>query len=53
MHESTPPKTTPPQPPPSADEVRARLAEVEAEVERATLAMARLWAQIVDMKKEV
>lgn len=51
------PPATPPAPPrptvPSADEVRARLAEVEAEVERATLALVRLWARIVDLKKEV
>lgn len=53
--ESTPPKTTTPPPPssPSAEDLRARLADVEAEVERAALAMVRLWVQIVDMKKEV
>jgi hypothetical protein len=51
---STPSKTTtPPRPTsPSAEEIRARLAEVEAEVERATLAMVRLWSKIHDMKKE-
>ena len=37
---------------PSADDVRARLAEVEAEVERATLAMVRLWSKLHDMNKE-
>lgn len=62
MHnEWVPPKSTPtpPTPPsllrqaaPSADEVRARLAEVEAEVERATVAMVRLWAWIVDLKSQ-
>lgn len=56
------PKPEPPPPPPVAPsaedlrarlaEVRARLAEVEAEVERATLALVRLWARIVDLKKE-
>ena len=61
MKDWMPPKSTPTPPPwtasprpaaPSADEVRARLAEVEAEVERATLAMVRLWSKIHDMKKE-
>ncbi len=52
----------PPPPPPVAPsaedlrarlaEVRARLAEVEAEVERAALAMVRLWSKIHDMNKE-
>ena len=55
------PKPEPPPPPvaPSAEdlrarlaEVRARLAEVEAEVERATLAMVRLWSKLHDMNKE-
>ena len=52
---STPSKTTtPPRPTsPSAEEIRARLAEVEAEVERATLALVRLWSRIVDLKQEV
>ena len=53
---STPTPPTPPAPPlpaaPSADEVRARISEVDAEVERATLAMVRLWSKIHDMKKE-
>ena len=48
---STPTPPTPP-PPSERDHLRARLAEVEAEAERATLAMVRLWARIVDMKKE-
>ena len=56
MKDWIPPKSTPPAPPrpaaPSADEVRARIAEVEAEVERATLAMVRLWSKLNDMKKE-
>ena len=62
MHnEWVPPKSTPtpPTPPPllrptspSAEEIRARLAEVEADVERATLAMVRLWSKIHDMNKE-
>lgn len=53
--QSTPPKVIirPPRPTsPSAEEIRARLAEVESEVERAALAMVRLWARIVDLKKE-
>lgn len=53
---STPTPPTPPsllrQDAPSADEVRALIVEAEAELERATLAMVRLWARIVDLKKE-
>ena len=55
-HKST---LTPPTPPPlsrpaapSAEEIRARLAEVEAEVERVAMAVMRLWAEIHDMNKE-
>ncbi len=53
--QSTPSKVIirPPRPTsPSAEEIRARIAEVEAEVERAALALVRLWARIVDLKKE-
>jgi len=53
--QSTPSKVIirPPRPTsPSAEEIRARIAEVEAEVERAALAMVRLWSKIHDMKKE-
>lgn len=53
---STPTPPTPPAPPrpaaPSADEVRARLVEMEAEVERAAMIMVRLWSNLNDMKKE-
>ena len=58
MKDWIPPKSTPtpPAPPrpaaPSAEDLRARLAEVEAEVERATLAMVRLWSKLHDMNKE-
>jgi hypothetical protein len=57
MHnEWVPPKSTPtpPTPPPPSERelLRARLAEVEAEVERATLALVRLWAKLHDMNKE-
>ena len=58
MKDWIPPKSTPtpPAPPrpaaPSAEDLRARLAEVEAEVERATLAMVRLWSKLHDLNKE-
>lgn len=50
-----PPKPEPPPPssPSERDRLRARLADVEDDVERATLAMVRLWVRISDLKKEV
>jgi len=53
--QSTPSKVIirPPRPTsPSAEEIRARIAEVEAEVERAALALVRLWAKLHDLNKE-
>ncbi len=49
------PKLEPPPPrpaDPNADEVRALIVEAEAELERAALAMVRLWTEIHDINKE-
>jgi hypothetical protein len=49
----TPPPPPPPPPPSERERLRARLADVEADVERATLAMARLWSKLSQLRKEV
>ena len=53
--QSTPPKVIirlPRPTSPSADEVRARIAEMEGEADRLVMAMVRLWSKLHDMNKE-
>jgi hypothetical protein len=54
---STPTPPTPPAPPlpaaPNADEVRARIAEMEGEADRLVMGMVRLWSKLSKLRKEV